>query len=234
MGKAAPTAFAGFSDDTIAFLSELATSNDRDWFQAHKPRYEKAVRDPALAFIEAIAPGLKRISPHFAASSRRTGGSLMRIYRDTRFSCNKLPYKTNIGIQFRHELGKDVHAPGFYVHIEPGNCFFGAGIWRPDSGALAAIRTHITDSPAAWKRARDAKAFASRFTLSGDQLKRIPRGYDANHPLAEDLRRKDFIGVTGYEIGDITAPTYLHEVLEAFTDAKPFMRFLCKTLDLHF
>ncbi|MDH3418196.1 MAG: DUF2461 domain-containing protein [Gammaproteobacteria bacterium] len=234
MGKNAPTAFAGFSDATIAFLSQLAVNNDRDWFQAHKQRYEEAVRDPALAFIEAIAPGLKRISPHFVASSRRTGGSLMRIYRDTRFSRNKLPYKTNVGIQFRHELGKDVHAPGFYVHIEPGGCFLGAGIWRPDSAALAAIRAQIADSPAAWKRARDAKAFAARFTLSGEQLKRIPRGYDADHPLAEDLRRKDFIGVSGYEIGDITEPTYLQDVLEAFSDTKPFMRFLCKALELHF
>jgi len=234
MGKDAPTAFAGFGDDTIAFLSELAVNNNRDWFQAHKPRYEAAVREPALAFIEAIAPGLERISPHFVASSRRTGGSLMRIYRDMRFSPNKLPYKTNIGIQFRHALGKDVHAPGFYVHIEPGSCFFGAGIWRPDSAALAAIRTHIADSPTAWKRARDAKRFTARFTLKGEQLKRIPRGYDADHSLADDLRRKDFIGVTSYEIGDITESTYLREVLEAISDAKPLMRFLCQAIDVPF
>ncbi|NIW23457.1 MAG: TIGR02453 family protein, partial [Gammaproteobacteria bacterium] len=189
MSNEAQTAFAGFSDASIAFLSELAANNNRDWFQAHKPRYEETIREPALAFIDAVAPGLRRISPHFVASSKRTGGSLMRIYRDTRFSKNKLPYKTNVGIQFRHELGKDVHAPGFYVHIEPGSCFFGAGIWRPDSEALAAIRKRIVESPAAWKRARDAKTFTARFTLRGEQLKRIPRGYDANHALAEDLRR---------------------------------------------
>ena len=234
MAKDAPTAFAGFSGETITFLSELAAHNDRAWFGENKQRYEEAVREPALAFVNAIAPGLKRISPHFVASSRRTGGSLMRVYRDTRFSRIKLPYKTNIGIQFRHELGKDVHAPGFYVHIEPGNCFLGAGIWRPDSGALGAIRRYIADSPSAWKRARDAKAFAARFVLSGDQLKRTPRGFDGDHPVADDLRRKDFIGVSGYEIANITEPTFLHEVLASFADAKPFMRFLCKALSLHF
>ena len=234
MGKRAPTTLAGFSRDTIAFLSELAANNSRDWFQTHKPRYEAAVREPALAFIDALAPGLERISPHFVASSRRSGGSLMRIYRDMRFSPNKSPYKTNIGIQFRHTLGKDVHAPGFYVHIEPGSCFFGAGVWRPDSAALAAIRTQIVDSPAAWKRARDAKTFAARFVLGGEQLKRAPRGYDADHPLAEDLRRKDFIGVTSYDIGDITEPGYSEQVLEAFSDAKPFMRFLCKAIGVAF
>ncbi len=234
MAKSAPTAFTGFSRDTIAFLSELASNNNRDWFQANKSRYEAAVREPALAFIDAIAPGLERISPHFIASSRRSGGSLMRIYRDMRFSPNKTPYKTNIGIQFRHELGKNVHAPGFYVHIEPGSCFFGAGIWRPDAEALAAIRKRIDESPAAWKRARDAKTFATRFMLRGERLKRIPRGYASDHPLAEDLRRKDFIGVTNYEIGAITEPGYLKEVLEAFSDAKPFMRFLCKALGVAF
>ena len=234
MAKPAPAAFAGFGDAAIAFLSELATNNNREWFQENKPRYENEVREPALAFIEAIAPGLKRISPHFVASSRRVGGSLMRIYRDTRFSKSKVPYKTNVGIQFRHELGKDVHAPGFYVHIEPGSCFFGAGIWRPDAGSLAAIRKHIVESPASWKRARDAKTFAGRFMLRGEQLKRIPRGFDAEHPLAEDLRRKDFIGISSYEIGDITEPGYLEQTLDVFSDAKPFMRFLCKAIGVAF
>lgn len=234
MGRPAPMKFAGFSHDAIAFLSELAANNNREWFQDNKSRYEETIRERALAFINAMAPGLKRISPHFVASSRRSGGSLMRIYRDMRFSRNKLPYKTNVGIQFRHTLGKDVHAPGFYVHIEPGSCFFGAGVWRPDSEALAAIRRRIVDSPAAWKRARDAKTFAARFALRDEQLKRIPRGYDADHPLAEDLRRKDFIGVTSYDIGDITEPGYPDQVLEAFSDAKPFMRFLCKAIGVAF
>lgn len=226
--------FSGFGSDTLAFLSELAANNDRSWFGENKTRYESSVREPALAFIEAVAPGLRRVSKHFVASSRRSGGSLMRIYRDTRFSRNKAPYKTNIGIQFRHELGKDVHAPGFYVHVAPGHSFVGAGIWRPDADALDAIRARIADAPHAWRRARDARPFAERFELAGEQLKRMPRGYSADHPMADDLKRKDFIGVCEYEIGDITEPEFIDYVLARFIEAKPLMRFLCGALDLKF
>ena len=95
----------------------------------------------------------------------------MRVYRDTRFSRNKTPYKTNIGIQFRHELGKDVHAPGFYVHIEPGRCFLGVGMWHPESGALTAIRDRIVEDQSAWRRARNARKFRERFELSGGHAK---------------------------------------------------------------
>lgn len=223
-----------FSSDTIAFLSELAANNDRAWFNENKARYERVLRDPALAFIDAVAPGLERISKRFVASSQRSGGSLMRIYRDTRFSRNKQPYKTNIGIQFRHELGKDVHAPGFYVHVEPGHCFVGAGIWHPDADALDAIRARIADAPHLWRRARDADSFAGRFELVGERLKRMPRGYAADHSMADDLRRKDFIGTCIYEIGEITEPEFVDYVLECFADAKPLMRFLCRALELRF
>jgi len=225
---------AAFRPETIAFLSELAANNDRVWFADNKTRYELCVREPALDFISRVAPGLNKISRHFVASSKRVGGSLMRVYRDTRFSKNKLPYKTNIGIQFRHELGKDVHAPGFYVHIEPGNAFIGAGIWRPQADALDAIRAQIADAPHAWRRARDARDFAAHFELAGEQLKRMPRGYSADHPAADDLRRKDFIARTAFEIGEITEPAFLDLVLVRFWAAKPLMRFLCSALDLKF
>ena len=229
---ASTSGFEGFDNDALAFLSELAINNDRIWFDANKPRYERCVREPSLAFIEAVGPGLKRIAPHFVTSAKRSGGSLMRIYRDTRFSKNKQPYKTNIGIQFRHELGRDVHAPGFYVHIAPGECFVGVGIWHPEADALDAIRARIADAPHAWRRARDAPAFASRFVLGGAQLKRMPRGYDAGHPMADDLRRKDFIGVCSYEVGAILEPEFVDYVLDCFADARPLMRFLCAALEL--
>jgi len=223
---------AHFMPETIAFLSELATNNDRQWFAENKPRYEQFVRTPALAFITAIEPGLTRISRHFVANARRTGGSLMRIYRDTRFSNNKLPYKTNIGIQFRHTQGRDVHAPGFYVHIEPGNCFIGAGIWRPDGDTLGTIRARIADAPHGWRRARDAPTLKAHFELAGESLQRMPRGYAPGLPMAVDIRRKDFIAVTSYEIGDITTPEFIDYVLARFTDAKPLVRFLCGALAL--
>ena len=120
-----------FHEELFTFLRQIRQHNERTWFETNKPLYETAVRMPAFAFINAMGPRLATASPHFRAVAKKNGGSLMRIYRDTRFSKDKTPYKTNVGIQFRHELGRDVHAPGYYVHLEPGRCFLGAGIWRP-------------------------------------------------------------------------------------------------------
>lgn len=226
--------FAGFPPTTLRFLEELARNNERTWFQANKSRYESDVLAPALEFISAMGPRLETVSRHFLAIPKRVGGSLMRVYRDTRFSRNKIPYKTNIGIQFRHELGKDVHAPGFYVHIEPNLCFLGVGMWHPESGALAAIRDSIVEDPAAWKRARNAKRFRERFELSGDKLKRPPRGYPADHPHIEDLKRKDFIGVSEFPIGEAGDALFVDRVARDFSTAKPLMRFLCGALNLRF
>ncbi|MDP1732873.1 MAG: TIGR02453 family protein [Sulfuritalea sp.] len=103
-----------FSKATFRFLDELAANNDRGWFEANKPRYEELVREPALDFITAMAEPLAKFAPHFRAEPRKMGGSLMRVFRDTRFARDKSPYKTNIGIQFRHELGKDVLSPPLF------------------------------------------------------------------------------------------------------------------------
>ena len=111
--------FAGFPKDTLRFLADLSKNNDRDWFADNKDRYESAFVEPSLEFIAAMEKPLKKISPFLVAAPKKQSGSLMRIYRDVRFSKNKNPYKTNIGIQFRHEAGKDVHAPGLYVHLAP-------------------------------------------------------------------------------------------------------------------
>lgn len=234
MTKKVTPEFAGFPAQTARFLSELAENNEREWFKANKRRYEAHVLGPALEFINAMEPRLEKISRHFVAIGKRTGGSLMRVYRDTRFSKNKTPYKTNVGIQFRHELGKDVHAPGFYVHIEPNNCFLGTGIWRPDSDALAAIRNCIAENSGSWRRARDARRFVAHFRLGGDRLKRPPRGYAADHPYIEDLKRKDFIAVSGFPIKAIRSPGFIDEVAARYATAKPMMRFLCAALDLRF
>ena len=121
--------FRGFDPSLFEFLEELADNNHRSWFQNNKERYETVVLEPSLAFIREFASRLKTISPYFVASDRRVGGSLMRVYRDTRFGKDKTPYKTNVGIQFRHEFGKDVHAPGFYVHWRRANAS-----WRWASG----------------------------------------------------------------------------------------------------
>ena len=120
--------FRKFEPTLFQFLKQLAKNNNRPWFLENKGRYEQEVLEPSLAFIRAFQPRLKKISEFFVASDRRVGGSLMRVYRDTRFWGKEEPYKTNVGIQFRHEFGKDIHAPGFYVHLEPGDVFLGGGI----------------------------------------------------------------------------------------------------------
>ncbi|MEO1036950.1 MAG: DUF2461 domain-containing protein [Pseudomonadota bacterium] len=216
-----------FTSETLGFLRELAANNDRDWFAEHKPRYEAAVLEPALRFIGAMQTPLAGIAPSFQAVPKRVGGSLMRVYRDTRFSRNKAPYKTNIGIQFRHSAGKDVHAPGFYLHIEPDSVFVGAGSWHPAAPMLAAIRSHLAANSTAWRRAIGGKRFNEYFALEGERLKRPPRGFDADHPCIEDLKRKDFIAVANFAPTDVLEDDFIKQVVSRFRAAKPFMQFLC-------
>ena len=226
--------FNGFPAQTLGFLRELARNNEREWFNANKHRYEAQVRAPALAFIESMSPRLLRISGQFNAIAKKSGGSLMRVYRDTRFSKEKIPYKTNIGIQFRHRLGKDVHAPGFYLHIEPDDCFIGAGIWHPESRPLAMIRDFIADNPAAWKAALAHKPFRRDFQLAGDTLTRPPRGYPADHPLIDDLKRKDFIALKAFDPERIQLPKFVDFVARSFSDAAPLVRYLCTAVEVSF
>ena len=226
--------FAGFPEATLSYLERLADNNDRAWFNEHKAEYERLVREPALALIEAIQPDLASISPHFRAIPKKVDGSLMRVYRDTRFSKDKTPYKTNIGIQFRHERGKDVHAPGFYLHVEAGNCFVGAGIWRPESKVLAKIRDFILDNPTAWKRALKAPGFHAGFALAGESLKRAPRGFPAEHELIEDLKRKDFIALKPLADEAISRKRFVSKVASDFRQAAPLMSYLCTALELEF
>ena len=166
--------FTRFDPSLFQFLEQLADHNNRPWFLEHKSRYESDVFQPCLAFIRAFAPRLKKISPYFVASDRRVGGSLMRVYRDTRFAKGGDPYKTNAGIQFRHEMGRDIHAPGFNAHIVPAECFLAVGVWRPDATALEHIRKAIAQWPDRWRRARGGKRFCAVFTLEGGQLDARP------------------------------------------------------------
>lgn len=226
--------FDGFSLGMLHFLNDLSNNNNRDWFQKNKPRYEKEVLEPSLDFIRAIEKPLHRISPHFLAVPKRVGGSLMRIYRDTRFAADKTPYKTNVGIHFRHEVGKDVHAPGFYFHIEPESVFLGAGIWHPDSATLKEIRAAMDAEPPAWQRVKKTKAFRESFQLAGDSLKRPPKGFDADHPLIEDLKRKDFIAVKELDSSEIFEKSIVKLVTDAFRSVKPLVKFLCHAIDVPF
>ncbi|GAC14661.1 DUF2461 domain-containing protein [Aliiglaciecola lipolytica] len=226
--------FSHFDPSIITFLRQLAANNDKNWFAEHKQEYEDKVRTPTLAFIQQMDSWIKMISPHYEATAKKVGGSMMRPYRDVRFSKDKSPYKTNVGIQFKHEIGKDVHAPGFYLHIEPDNVFLGVGTWRPDPESLRKIRDHIVLKPDTFRDAIQHSPFKEIFELEGESLVRAPKGFDPDHPLIEDIKRKDFIAVSRLHNEFLFSPNLCEEVARKFGRAQPFQSFLCAALGLRF
>jgi uncharacterized protein (TIGR02453 family) len=159
---------------------------------------------------------------------------MMRPYRDTRFSPGKQPYKTNVGIQFRHERGDTAHAPGFWLHIEPGEFWLAVGMWRPETEPLGKVRQRIAECPREWLAARDDKRFRSGWEIVGDALKRPPRGFDPNHPFIEDIKRTEFLGLRDLGMQELYRRDIVDRVADAFAASAPFMRFLCAALELRF
>ncbi len=217
-----------FRPELFEFLRHLKRHNKREWFQKNKIRFERDVRDPALLFITDFAPELLKLSPHFVADARPSRGSLFRIYRDTRFSSDKRPYKTHVGIRFAHEEGKDAHAPVFYLHLEPNNSFAAAGVWHPDNPALLKIRSAIVRSPEKWARVK------KHVELEGDTLVRPPKGFDPKHPFLEDLKRKDFIASVALTEKQLCAPKFMRDFSAACRSMLPLVEFTTQALGLPF
>lgn len=227
--------FSGFPRDFFAFFLELKSNNNRSWFEENKQRFKESVQAPMSAFITAMAPRLAMVSKHFTADSRPNGGSMFRIYRDVRFSKDKRPYKEHAACHFRHALGKDVHAPGFYMHFATDEVFFGGGLWMPPPNALAKIREAIASKPAGWKKVLTDKRFVSQFEgVRGDALTRPPRGFDAEHPFIEDIKRKSFFAMHTGSVKLASTPRLVEEVAESFSASAPLMRFLCDAVDAPF
>lgn len=225
-----------FTAETFRFLEDLAAHNNRPWFEENKPRYEAVVRKPALAFIEAVGFALReRVSPHLRATNR----SLFRIHRDTRFSKDKTPYKTHVGLYFPHggapagsrsaEKGvrEDVHHPGFYLHLEPGNSFAGCGLWHPPNDRLNRIREAIVEDDEAWVAVKE-----HGLHLGGDTLKRPPAGFPKDHRFVDDLMRKDFITSRAFTEQEICGPNLVERFVEECRRTAPLVRFLCGALEL--
>jgi len=229
------SAFTGFKPSFFKFFRELANNNNRPWFAENKARYEDDVCAPLLAFIEDMAPRLNRVSIHYRAIAKKSGGSMFRIYRDVRFSRDGRPYKEHGACQFRHELGKDAHAPGFYVHLQPGQVFFGGGIWTPPGPELLKIRETIADSPAAWGKITNDKKIQELFGgIRGNGLKTAPRGFDPEHKHIVDLRRKSFFLMREGNQKLAGSAAFLDEVENAFMATRPLMRFISHALDVQF
>jgi len=218
--------------DLFDFLRELKANNNRDWFQSNKNRYENFVKQPLFDFIEAFADRLPAISPHYQAIARVNGGSMFRIYRDIRFSKDKTPYKTAAALHFRHESARDVHSPGFYLHLEPGEVYVGCGIWKPTGDTIYRIRTRISQHPDQWLAAINEKKFSEVYNLGGDSLIRPPKGFDPDHPLIVDLKRKDYLASIQLKEDAALQPDFLGKYVELCQQSAPFMRFLTESIGL--
>ena len=214
-----------FTPATLKFLQELRENNDRDWFAENKQRYERDVRDAGMRFIADFAPRLERIAPHLVADPRK---SMFRIYRDTRFSRDKSPYKTHVGIHFFHEKSKAAASvPGFYLHIQPGQSFAAAGIWHPDPASLAKVRAAIAAKSPDWLRIRKSK-----LPIEGGSLKRPPRGFDPDHPFIEDLKRTDFVTSVRLTDSELTSSGFVAAFAKDCKKMLPLVEFVAKSLRL--
>ncbi|MBM4245290.1 MAG: TIGR02453 family protein [Deltaproteobacteria bacterium] len=222
--------------DLLAFLTDLKRHNDRDWFVSQKARFESSVQTPVLHFVEAMAPRLRAISRHLRADARKAGGSVSRIHRDTRFSRDKRPFTTYVNVEFRHAaVERGEHGPSLYVGIQPGGIMIGGGLFHPDGPSALAVRKHIAAKGKAWLRVRDDPTLRDTFGgLAGDRLSRPPAGFPADHPLVDDLKRKDFVVYRTLDAGAIARPGFIDEVDTTFRAAAPLMAFVCAALDLPF
>jgi uncharacterized protein (TIGR02453 family) len=225
---------AYFSPATFRFLRALARHNNRAWFKAHQDDYETHVRGPYLQLIADLQAPVAKLSRHYRADPRKVGGSLFRIQRDTRFSGDKAPYKAWAGARIFHERRREIAAPSFYLHIAPGDCFVGAGLWHPENHTLRNIRSFIADNPASWKRAAHSRVFREHYQLWGESLSRPPQGLPKDHPLLEDLKRKSYAAGVGFDDALACSPKLLPFVVEHFKRLAPLVDYLCAAQNLEF
>lgn len=219
---------AYFTPQLFRFLSRLKRNNKRDWFQAHREDYEMHVLQPALRFIAEFAAPLSDLSPYLVADARPTRGSLFRIYRDTRFSYDKRPYKTHVAMRFSHR-GKDVHSPGFYLHLEPGGCFAASGLWHPEPPTLLKVRSAIVARPEEWRAVRKLLNWDDASKLS-----RAPRGFPCDHEFVEDLKLRDLGTSVEFTDAQICSPKFMASFVVACRKMSPLAAFLSSAVGLKF
>ena len=219
---------AYFTPEFFRFLARLKRNNNRDWFLAHQAEFETCIRQPALRFITDFGAPLYEVAPHLSADPRPSRGSLFRIYRDVRFSPDKRPYKTHVAMRFAHR-GKDVHSPGFYLHLEPGGCFAACGLWRPEPLTLLKVRNAIVSRPKQWK--------AVRKLLNWDdagKLRRPPRGFLGDHEFVEDLKLRDLGTAVDFTDKQVCSTTFMPIFANACRTMSPLGAFLSSAVGLKF
>lgn len=218
-----------FTDGTFAFLKDLAKHNNRTWFRANEARYRDSVLQPTLEFIRSVAPRLPSLSRELVADDRPVGGSMMRMHRDIRFSRDKSPYRTTIGIRFIHQKATmtEPHIPGFFLDLAPGDSWVYAGMWKPETSQLRDIRSGIVKRPKEWAAVR-----ADVGEIEGTSLKRPPRGIDSSHPFVDDLKRKAFF--SGREIpgSTVVRSDFPARFVRLCQELNPLNRFLAKSIGI--
>jgi len=214
-----------FTAELFDFLVRLKRNNRREWFLKNKARYETVIKEPSIRFVCDAAGPLQEISDYLRSDPK---SSLFRIYRDIRFSNDKRPYKTHVGMQFGLSSGsKDVHAPGYYLHLEPGGCFVCGGIWQPDRLALLKIREEIIARPEEWKKVTRG------LTLSDeDKLSRPPKGFGREHPLMDDLKRKSIIALIDLNERQICGKGFMADFTKSTRKMAPLVEFLSKAMGM--
>ena len=213
-----------FTRKTLAFLRALTRNNDREWFRARKAEYEQHVRSPMVALLERLARDLPAFAPDLVSDPRV---SLFRIYRDTRFSSDKRPLKTNVAAHFPSRRFPKGEGAGLYMEVAPQWVWIGGGIYMPSSTELNAIRATIADDHRRFRRVVTAQTFRRAVGgLSGEQLTRVPRGYLKDHPAADYLRHKQFIGGREYPADFALSPRFYPQLLTVFRGIAPMVGFL--------
>lgn len=217
--------FSGFPEEGLAFLRRLKKNNNRDWFLKHKDAYEENVRFPMECLIATVGQQMADVAPDFEFHPKR---SIFRIHRDTRFSNNKAPYKTNIAAFFKARGKKGPSdQPGLYVGIEPGEIFIGGGLYMPMGEQLKAIRRSIADEPDDYLAVVEDPVFRKMFgEVMGEKLVKAPLGYPKDHPMIAHLRLKQFFA--GQELADDVClkPRFAQTVVKVFTATMPLVRWL--------
>jgi uncharacterized protein (TIGR02453 family) len=219
---------AYFTPELFRFLARLKRNNNRDWFLAHQVEYEACVRQSALRFITEFAAPLSEIAPYLVADPRPSRGSLFRIYRDTRFAYDKRPYKTHVAMRFSHR-GKDVHSPGFYLHLESGACFAASGLWHPEPPTLLKVRNAIVSRSEEWRAVRKLLNWND-----ANKLRRAPRGFPADHEFVEDLKLCDLGTAVDLTDKQVCSPKFMSIFVAACRKMSPMAAFLSNAVGLKF
>ena len=216
--------FSGFPKEGLRFLRSLKRNNNREWFQEHKGIYEESLKRPMADLIALMAAEFQRFAPEMVASPK---ASAYRIYRDTRFTKDKSPYKTYIAAVFPRAGLRKHEGAGFYLHISPSELLVGGGLYMPSPEDLNAVRQKIADDPVSFRQIVDSRQFRKLFeSVDGERLTRVPRGFSAAHPAADYLKLKQFLVGRKFPATVATTASFYGIVVETFRAMLPFVRFL--------